>query len=211
MLIGLFVRTFVIGAAIAAPIGAMGMLCIQRTLERGTKAGVATGLGIATADGLYAALAAFGVTAVSSALVSWRMPLQVVGGCVLVWFGLRSMLRPAEKPGSGEAVADSNGGIGSAALYGSAVGLTLANPMTIMSFVAVFASAVLPAGNGTTSAAVATAGVALGSLAWWVALIIGVSLVRVRVGSRTVAGISRVSGAVLVLFGVVAVWGVHVG
>ena len=62
--LALFARTFVIGVAVAAPVGATGVLCIQRTLAHGWRAGMSTGAGIATADGTYAALAAFGVAAV---------------------------------------------------------------------------------------------------------------------------------------------------
>jgi putative LysE/RhtB family amino acid efflux pump len=200
-LIALYLRTFVIGIAVAAPVGAMGMLCIQRTLERGWRTGFATGLGIATADGVYAALAAFGVAALSSALVAWQTPLRLVGGAMLVWLGVRSMLAKAadEKAPAVEHEPQH------AAAYLSAVGLTLTNPMTIMAFGAVFASAGLVAQPGLASAATATAGIASGSLAWWLVLVTGVMLARHAAGPRLVAGISRVSGAVIVAFGVLAI------
>ena len=205
----LFARTFIIGIAVAAPVGAMGMLCIQRTLERGWRTGFATGLGIATADGTYAGLAAFGVSALSAALVAWQTPLRLVGGAVLVYLGIRSILaRPAECATESPAAFDRRGVL---ALYASAVGLTLTNPLTIMAFGAVFASAGLVAQPGLGSAAIATAGVASGSLAWWLVLVTGVFFARRAVGARLVAMVSRVSGAVIVAFGVLAigsaVWG----
>jgi len=181
----------------------MGVLCIQRTLGRGSRAGLATGLGIATADGMYAAIAAFGLSALSSALVAWQTPLRLVGGAVLVYLGVRAMFTPAKTVAC--ASADPLDGRGVATLYTSAVGLTLTNPMTIMAFGAVFASAGLAAQPGAGTAAVATAGVVSGSLAWWIALVTLSSLARARVSDGVLAGVSRVSGALVAVFGVVAI------
>lgn len=199
--VDLLARTFVIGIAVAAPVGAMGVLCIQRTLARGFSAGLATGLGIATADGLYAGVAAFGLAAVSQSLVTLQSPLRIVGGLVLVWLGWRAMVTPptpaslAETPPRG----------GAPGLYSSAVGLTLTNPMTVMAFGAVFASAGLVAQPTLASAGVATLGVALGSLSWWLVLSATVAIMRHAVSERTMLWVGRVSGAVIVLFGVLAV------
>jgi len=101
----LFFRTFLIGLAVAAPVGAMAVLCVQRTLDSGWPAGMMTGLGIASADATYAAIAAFGVAAVSQALVAWQVPLRIVGGAVLVYLGIRALLRPPAKasPAAGSA------------------------------------------------------------------------------------------------------------
>jgi len=202
-LMSLYARTLVIGLAVAAPVGAMGMLCIQRTLERGWRTGLATGLGIATADGTYAALAAFGVAAVSSLLVAWQTPLRI-GGVVLIWLGVRSMLAIGEARRGPVEAAEPAEQPAHAAMYLSAVGLTLTNPATIMAFGAVFASAGLAAQPGAATAAIATLGVASGSLAWWFALVTGVSLARHAVGARLVGWISGISGAVVAGFGLVA-------
>jgi len=202
-LVALYARTFVIGILVAAPVGAMGVLCIQRTLDRGARPGLATGLGIATADGIYASIAAFGLSALSGALVTWQTPLRLVGGAVLVYLGVRAMLTQPKTVAC--AATDPLDGRGLAALYVSAVGLTLTNPMTIMAFGAVFASAGLAAQPGSVSAAVATAGVASGSLAWWIALVTVSSLARARVGGKVLAGVSRVSGALVAVFGLVAI------
>jgi putative LysE/RhtB family amino acid efflux pump len=180
----------------------MGLLCIQRTLDRGWRAGLATGAGVATADGTYAALAAFGVAAVSSVLVAWQTPLRLVGGAVLIYLGVRAFVRAADSCDLEQAAAVDRRG--AAGLYGSAVGLTFTNPMTIMAFGAVFASAGLVAQPGFASAAVATMGIALGSLCWWIALVAAVSLVRTKLEGRLLTGVSKVSGAIIVAFGVAA-------
>ncbi|MDP3629618.1 MAG: LysE family transporter [Actinomycetota bacterium] len=202
-IVALYARTFIIGILVAAPVGAMGVLCIQRTLDRGARAGLATGLGIATADGVYAAIAAFGLSALSGVLVTWQTPLRLVGGAVLVYLGVRAMLTQPKTVAC--ATADPLDGRGLATLYASAVGLTLTNPMTIMAFGAVFASAGLAAQPGSATAAIATAGVVSGSLAWWVALVTVSSLARARVGDRVIGGVSRVSGALVVIFGLIAI------
>jgi len=197
----LLARTYLIGIAVAAPVGAMGVLCIQRALANGWRAGLSTGLGIATADGIYAGLAAFGVAAVSSAFVAWQTPLRVVGGVALIYLGGRSLMS-ARSPQ--ECAASAAPVVAHGSLYVSAVGLTLTNPMTIMAFGAIFAGAGLAAEPSLLSAGVATAGVALGSLSWWIALTAGVTLARHGLGDRLVLWVTRVSGAVIVGFGVLA-------
>lgn len=198
----LFARTFVIGIAVAAPVGAMGVLCIQRTLARGWWIGFATGLGIATADATYAGLAAFGLAALSSSLVALQMPVRVVGGLVLIWLGVRAWRNPPEPglPSAREAA-------GIAPAYLSAVGLTLTNPMTIMAFAAVFASAGLVSQPTPGAAAVVTAGVAAGSLAWWLGLTTTVALVRHTLSAAVLRGIDRASAVLVIAFGVYALGG----
>lgn len=192
-------RTFVIGIAVAAPVGAMGVLCMQRTLERGWRSGMATGLGIATADGIYAGLAAFGVAAVSSAFVAWQTPLRLLGGAVLLYLGIRTMMRSRDSDCDRVPVVSPSG-----SHYVAALGLTLTNPMTIMAFGAVFAGAGLSAAPSAGVAVLATAGVAFGSLTWWLLLVTLVTLVRHRVGDALTVGVSRVSGVVIAAFGIAA-------
>lgn len=195
----LFARMFVIGIVVAAPVGAMGILCIQRVLAHGWRAGVATGAGIATADAGYAALAAFGVTAVSQWLIAYEAPLRILGGLGLVWLGWRAL---RTRPARTAAVAVDSPRLG--LLYSSAVGLTFTNPLTIMAFAAIFAGAGLVAQAGTGSALVVTLGVAIGSLSWWLALSTGVWAVRHAVSDRAMLIVNRVSGGLLAAFGVLA-------
>jgi putative LysE/RhtB family amino acid efflux pump len=197
-------RTFLIGIAVAAPVGAMGVLCIQRTLAGGWRAGFATGLGIATADAFYAGCAAFGVAALSTWLVALQTPLRLVGGAFLVYLGVRSAIT-ATSASAGAAAAEGEAPPPAASLYASAVALTLTNPMTIMAFGAVFASAGLVAEPSLASAAIATAGVALGSLTWWLGLVTIVAAIRHGVSERALVWVSRISGAVVAGFGVLAI------
>jgi threonine/homoserine/homoserine lactone efflux protein len=133
MPLSFLVKGLAIGFAIAAPVGPIGVLCIRRSLTDGQRIGLATGLGAATADAAYGAVAAFGLTAVSTFLVKQRMALGIIGGAFLCYLGLRTWLsKPAEKPAEAR-------GSGLASAYSSTLLLTLTNPTTILSFVAVFA------------------------------------------------------------------------
>ena len=198
--LGLFARTFIIGIVVAAPVGAMGILCIQRTLAHGWRGGFATGAGIATADAMYAALAAFGVTAVAQWMVSYQAQLRIVGGLALLWLGWRAIRTP---PAHDAAKAVDSTRL--APLYTSAVGLTLTNPLTIMAFAAIFAGAGLVTQAGSGSAVVVTLGVACGSLSWWIALTSGVSAVRHAVSEKAMVIVNRISGGVLAAFGFLAI------
>ena len=200
----LFARGLAMGFAIAAPVGAIGVLCIRRTLAGGTALGLATGLGAATADGVYGAVAALGLTAISAALVGARAWLGLAGGVALIYLGTRTMLaRPAEDRGDVRSV---SGGL--AAAWGSTFLLTLGNPSTILAFIAVFAAlGVGAAGSGPAGALALVAGVFSGSALWWLVLSGSVGLVRHRVSVAATLWIDRASGALIAAFGVAAALG----
>jgi threonine/homoserine/homoserine lactone efflux protein len=90
----LFAQSLLIGLSIAAPVGPIGLLVIQRTLQRGALVGLATGLGAAAADALYGAVGAFGVTWVIEALVGARLPLAIGGAAFLLWLAWRTWHAP---------------------------------------------------------------------------------------------------------------------
>src|SRR5262249_25342173 len=142
----LFLRGIVIGLSIAAPVGPIGVLCIRRTLAEGRASGLATGLGAATADAGYRCVAALGPTAPTGALTAAQMGVRLIGGGFLVYLGVRAFLSRA-----GDRAAEARGGSLLKA-YASTFLLTLTNPMTILSFVAVFAALGLGATRGSAMA-----------------------------------------------------------
>src|SRR5919206_4525412 len=81
--LGVFVRGLVVGLAVAAPVGPIGVLCIRRTLADGRAAGLVSGLGAATADAIYGCIAGFGLTFISSLLISQHFWLRLIGGAFL--------------------------------------------------------------------------------------------------------------------------------
>jgi threonine/homoserine/homoserine lactone efflux protein len=193
----MFFRGLLIGLSIAAPVGPMGVLCIRRSLAYGRWVGLATGLGVATADAAYGAIAGFGITVVSTLLLSHQIWIRVIGGLFLCYLGLKTFIaRPADR----DATADGHSLLRA---YTSAVGLTLANPATILSFAAIFAGVGVTAG-GHASAALLVFGVFIGSALWWLILSNTVATVRTKVDENHMRWINRLSGCILVGFGLLA-------
>jgi threonine/homoserine/homoserine lactone efflux protein len=193
------IRGLIIGFTIAAAVGPISLLVIRRTIEHGGVYGFASGLGVATADASYGAIAAFGLTAVTAALVSGKVVLGLVGGVIIALLGIRTML---SRPGEVAPDAERPGLPGA---FASIYALTMTNPMTILSFAAVFAGLGLVSGSTYSDAAVLTLGVWAGSTLWWVVLTSIVTWLRERVSTRILLWVNRVSGAALVVFGIVAV------
>ena len=191
-------RGLVIGFSIAAPVGPIGVLCIRRTLADGRTTGLAVGLGAATADAVYGAVAGFGLTVVSTLLVRQQDAMRLVGGLFLCFLGVRTFLaRPADR-------AARAGGAGLLGAFTATFGLTLANPATILSFVAVFAGLGIAGAGSWREATVLVAGVFLGSALWWLTLSGIVSGLRSRLDLSALRWVNRVSGAVLMAFGAAA-------
>jgi len=192
-----FARGLAIGFAIAAAIGPIGLLCIRRTLVEGVPVGVASGLGAATADGFYASVAAFGLTALSDLLVTGRRPLGIVGGAFLAILAIRQFrshpVAAADAPPRSLV-----GG------WATTAGLTLANPATILSFAAAFVGLGL-AGHDTATAAALVAGVAAGSSAWWLLLAALVAAFRPRLGPSALSRLAAGSSVLIGLLGATAI------
>jgi putative LysE/RhtB family amino acid efflux pump len=191
----LFGKGLVLGLAIAAPLGPIGALCINRTLERGFWAGVAGGLGTAIADGVYALVAAAGFTALGTALEHIELPLQLFGGLFLIYLGISGLRSRAPV----EAVSVDARGLLSTTV--ATFLLTIANPATILSFAAVFAGLGLAAGQGGAGAVLLVAGVFLGSLAWWFFLSGAVTLMRDKLPTGFSVVVKLVSAGILIAFG----------
>jgi threonine/homoserine/homoserine lactone efflux protein len=203
MSVGLFLEGIIIGFAIAAPVGPIGVLCIRRTLADGRVSGLVSGFGAATADALYGAVAALGLTFVAEFLIggeSWR---RLVGGAFLVFLGVSTFLaRPA-----GRAAPDAKRS-GLPGAYASTFFLTLTNPTTILSFAAIFAGLGAGDTNGDVlSAMLLVPGVFLGSTMWWFVLSGATGLFRAKLSDRGLRWVNRVSGTVIAAFGVLAISG----
>ncbi len=194
-----FVRGLLIGLSIAATVGPMSVLCIQRTLYKGQLYGLVSGLGIATADAVYGGIAGFGVALIANFLVSQQLWIRLIGGVFLLYLGSKTLLtRPAERAAS----ASANGFVGA---YVSTLLLTLTNPLTILSFAAIFAGiGVGGASKSYVSATIVVAGVFIGSTLWWCILTGGISLLRGKFTARWLLWINRISGVIIALFGVAA-------
>lgn len=208
----LFFQGLVFGLAISAPVGPIGLLTIRRTLAGGMLAGLFSGLGAATADGFYGIVAAFGLTAVSVFLVQQQIWLRLFGGLFLVYLGVKAV---REKPsftngqaletgGESRPLIQNNAQTGLLRVYTTTLLLTLSNPVTILSFTAVFAGFGLGMQANKAGAGLQLAlGVFLGSALWWLTLSTMVTAVRTRLSPTILRLINGASGLILAGFGLV--------
>ena len=189
---------FLVGVPIAASPGPMFFLTLRRTLALGWRSGLTAGFGIATGDGIYAALAAFGVTAITHVLIGQRRWIGLAGGIAIIVIGFRILIaRPEAAPASHFEPRP----LGT---YVSMVALTLSNPPTILSFAAIFAGLGIHASSGWVPALALVAGVCSGSAVWWIVMTGSASLLRERITPAVTRGIAAASGLILVGFGVAA-------
>ena len=194
----LWFKGIMIGFAIAAPVGPIGLLCIQRTLTRGRWSGVLSGLGAASADALYGCIAGFGLAALAGLLLAWQTELQIVGGLFLLYLGGQTgRMPPAIAPAQAQPTR-----VGLLGDYLSTLALTLTNPVTILAFLAIFAGLGLAAEQQDfIAAAWLVSGVFLGSLLWWLFLAGAVGLVRGRLTPKRLRWVNRASGILIAGFG----------
>lgn len=201
-LLVLLVQGVVLGFSIAAPVGPIGVLCIRRTLQNGFKSGFASGLGAASADAVYGAIAAAGLALAADFLAKQQIWLGLLGGVFLLFLGVRTFRSP---PPEADGQAPQTNKLGRD--YLSTFLLTLSNPITIFSFAAIFGG--LNVGSGTrvrAGAFVLVLGVFSGSALWWLGLSMGVSFFRNKFSRRVMRWVNRTAGAVIVVFGLVMLW-----
>jgi threonine/homoserine/homoserine lactone efflux protein len=199
--VNFFWQGMVVGFSIAAPVGPIGVLCIRHSLTSGRLAGFSAGMGAASADSLFAMLGAFGLTAVSSFLVGQQFWLRLVGGLFLCWLGLRILRAPKSSRAALELDLAQGKAIQPLRIFLSAFVLTLSNPLTILSFAAVFAGLGLAAGAGAAAAGWVVLGVFSGSAAWWLLLSSAASALRSRLSPDKLSWIDLFSGVVIMSFG----------
>lgn len=194
-----FLQGALIGLSIAAPVGPVGALTIRRTLAQGQAIGLATGMGAATADAIYGALAGFGLAALTDTLITHAGWLRLFGGAFLLYLGAKTFFAQPSAPDTTPATH------GLAAAYGSTFLLTLANPATILSFLGIFAGLGLAGVQRSYGlAALFVAGVFAGSALWWLILSWSVARLRGRLPPQALRWVNWISGTVIAGFGVAA-------
>ena len=194
----LFLKGLVIGFSIAAPVGPIGLLCLQRSLAHGRMTGFVSGLGAATADAVYGALAAFGLGVVTHAMISQVHWLRLAGGLFLLYLGFATC-RAAAPAAAAQAKEASRWSLA----FVSTFALTLTNPLTILSFVGIFAGIGAESlGQGTGAAALLVAGVFVGSAAWWLFLANAAGWLRPRLQAGGMRFVNLAAGAIIAGFGV---------
>jgi threonine/homoserine/homoserine lactone efflux protein len=195
----LFLRSMAVGFGIAAPVGPVGVLCVRRTLFGGPVRGLISGLGAATADAVYGGIAAFGLSTIGEWLVDNQVWVRLIGGVFLLLLGGWSLHRG---PRLSRYARDDPRPFWT---FGSTFFLTLANPITLVSFAAIFAAVGVTAPDaGAGTALVLVAGVFTGSAIWWFGLSGLVLLLRRRVTVEWMGRIHYAAAALIMAFGIYA-------
>jgi len=201
MSIFLFVQAVLMGLVVAVPVGPLGLLCISRALGLGPTYGLFSGLGVATADALAAGIAALGITLVSGFLSEHQIILRLVGGAFLCYLGWKIY---RTEPVAQAPIKNINGLVGA---YATTLFLTISNPVTILSFIAIYAGWHVPSLDGHLVAAATLAlGVFTGSALWWVALFICLKAFHEKVNLRFLFWVHRVSGAIIAVCGIIVLF-----
>ncbi|MDR3515953.1 MAG: LysE family transporter [Azospirillaceae bacterium] len=189
----ILLRGIAMGWVIAAPVGPIGLLCIRRTIRHGLFIGFATGMGAALADTFYGAVAASGVTAALRFMTGHLPEFRLIGGVFLVVIAIKSLrYHPSELTRT----QDTTNWL---AAFGTGIGLTITNPLTIFAFIGIFAGFGIDVSGA--DALVLVGGVFLGSSLWWLMLSSGVNMVRDHLTSRSLDVINRTAGIALLGFG----------
>jgi len=198
MLIGFLLKGMLVGVVIAVPVGPVGILCIRRTILDGRMAGLLSGIGAATADALFGIIAGFGLTVISDWLFNYQDWLRVGGAAFLLVVGIRALRSdPTARARAGR---DPESLLGD---FASTFALTITNPVTILSFLAIFGAIGFTGEEATlTHAAILVAGVWIGSFLWWIGLIAGTGLLRLTFKRQHLVWINWGSGGILVVAGV---------
>lgn len=197
MHLGIFASGVALGFAFSAPIGPVGILCVRTTLTEKRISGLAIGLGAATADALYAALATYGFTLASRILTENQLALRLFGGLLLMAWGLKLILLRRRET-TGKPFRKGNGLLGSAIL---AFIITLTNPATIIAFTVAFSSLAIFGHEEVMNASVLlVGGVFIGAICWW--SILTTIATRLKSWITDLGAFNRVCGVLLVVFGV---------
>jgi threonine/homoserine/homoserine lactone efflux protein len=199
--VSLWAQGVLYGVAIAAPVGPIALLCIRNALQGGVRLGLISGLGVATADACYGAVAAFGLAALSRILLEHQMLLRILGGSFLIWLGFQQWRAAA--PSERQIEADV---ANLWQTYSSTFFLTLTNPQTILAFVALLASRGVQQTGQLGLALSLVAGVFCGSLLWWFILSLSVTQIGHRLAVRTQHRLNQIGSAAILGFGVLALW-----
>jgi threonine/homoserine/homoserine lactone efflux protein len=193
------IRGLAAGLIIAAPVGPVNVLCIQRSLQKGWRAGILSGLGAAFADTLYGGIAGFGISLVIAFLIREEFWFRLIGGIVLMGIGIIYYYRPAKKLNDGKDDSSTHSDIVSTFL------LAATNPTTVLSFLVVLATLGLGEQRPLWQTSLLVAGIFCGSMAWWIILASGANMLRDRMTDESMVWLNRIGGIAIGLFGLVNV------
>jgi threonine/homoserine/homoserine lactone efflux protein len=195
--LGLPIRGVAAGLLIAAPVGPVNVLCIQRSLQKGWRSGIISGLGAALVDTLYGGIAGFSISLVIQFLIREQSWIRLIGGILLIGIGAYYYTKPPLSIASEKEEDSAHSDLISTFL------LTATNPTTVLSFLAILAMLGLGGHRRLWETSLLVGGIFLGSMTWWVILAIGAHMLRDKVTDNTMRWLNRIGGLAIAAFGIV--------
>lgn len=195
------IKGLIVGFLASIPMGPVGILCIQRTINKGRFPGIISGMGSATVDAFFALVAAFGLTFIINFIEEQQFYIQLIGGAVMILLGVKifntnpvKQIRRHRKR-KNKLIED----------YVSVLFLTLSNPLAIFLFVAAFASiGMVSSKDSSLKSWLIILGVFLGAMLWWATLTFFVDLFRKKFRLKQLWWINKIAGVLVVTFGIAA-------
>lgn len=202
LLIYIIFRGLAIGILVSAPMGPIGVLCIQRTLNKGRRSGLATGIGASLSDLFYAMLTGFGLSIVVDFIENNQAPLQIAGSLVLTCFGIylyrQNPARNIRKRLNQKSSFTQD--------FASSFLLTLSNPLILLLLIGLFArlNFFLPEMK-VGHYILGYVSIILGAFIWWLAITFIIDKVRSRFNLRSLWLINRGIGIIIIIMSLVGV------
>ncbi len=201
MVLEYIIKGIIFGLIVTAPLGPLGILCIQRTINRGLLSGLITGIAAAFADIMYAIIAGFGVSVIANFLHENQLAIRIVGGIIVTFLGVRIyMSNPAkqfrrQKTQKRTYISD----------FISGFLITITNPIVVVFFGAAFAGIGLDKAESVKSVIITIIGVFTGAVGWWIGLTVLVNIYRDKINLRKLWWINKITGVFVAIFGLVII------
>jgi len=207
MIPAIFIKGIIIGLLVSAPLGPIGIMCIQRTLNRGYMSGFVSGLGAAAADIIFAVIAGFGLTIIINFIEEKHLYFQILGGIFVLYIGYKIFNTNPVKQLKLQRLNKTRLSQDFASIFL----LTISNPMAIFLFVAIMA-ALKVAGDLLSffELSILVSGIAGGAILWWFVLASIANRFRKKIRLKSIWWLNKITGSVVFLFGLVVILSVWI-
>ena len=201
--INFLISGILVGFLASIPLGPIGVLCIQKTINKGHLSGFISGLGAASADTIFSIVAGFGLSFIINFIESQKVVLTIIGAVVLMYLGSKIILTNPALELRKQRAKKSKNLIGD---YFSILLLTLSNPLTIFFLGGLFASfGLVGEGENFHSVAFLVLGVFIGASSWWTVLTTLVNMFRSKFKLRRLLWLNRISGLLIIILAIIAI------
>ncbi len=196
-------KGFIVGLGASIPLGPLGVLCVQKTLSKGRNSGFITGLGASFSDTLYAAISLLGLAFIENLIDKNRDIVMIIGGAIIIYIGIRIFFTNPIKQ-----IRQKNTNKKHVQDFIEAFLMTVTNPGAIFLILGLLAAVGININDSEVrpSVAIILLGVFLGTVTWWFTLSTGINVFRKKFRIRQLVMINRVSGAIMGVLGVIAMF-----